>query len=60
MAYYLHRLRCWLALMRAAWTRAGAEGLHADWQFRRTLARKQQQRAEELARQLVEMRRVRP
>lgn len=60
MAYYLHRLRCWLALMRAAWTRAGAEGSHADWQFQREVTRKQQEHAERLAKQLVKMRRVRP
>lgn len=59
MAYHLHRLRCWLALARAAWSQAGAEGHHAEWQMERTVARKRSARAEELRRQLVEMRRVR-
>jgi hypothetical protein len=56
MTYYIHRLRCWLALASAAWSRAGAEGHHADWKFERTVARKRAARAEELRRQLVAMR----
>jgi hypothetical protein len=56
MAYYIHRLRCWLALMRSAWTQAGVEESHAEWKFRKDVARRQRERADELARQLIEMR----
>lgn len=60
MAYYLHRLRCWVALMRAMWAEAGAAGKCAECRYERDIARKRWERQQELARQLVEMRRVRP
>ena len=56
MAYYIHRLRCWLALMATAWAQAGAESNHADWKLNRDLATRRKARAEELRRQLVAMR----
>lgn len=59
MSYYIHKLRCWLCLMSAMWAQAGAQGKHADWQFERTVAQRRRKHAEELARQLVEMRKVR-
>ena len=60
MAYYIHRLRCFLALLAATWSQAGASGSYADWQFQRDLAKRRRARAEELARELETMRRVRP
>ena len=59
MAYYIHRLRCWFALMSTAWARAGAETNHAEWKLNRDLATRRRARAEELREQLIAMRKVR-
>jgi len=56
MAYYIHRLRCWLALVSAMWAQAGAAGHHAESQMERDIAKKRRQRAEELREQLIAMR----
>ena len=59
MSYYIHRIRCFLALVATTWAQAGAEGSHADWKYQRDVAKRRRQHAEDLARQLVEMRKVR-
>ena len=59
MGYYIHRLRCFLALIAATWAEAGARGKCADCTYSRDIARKRWQRQQELGKQLVEMRRVR-
>ena len=60
MAYHIHRLRCFLALLRAMWAQAGADGHRADWQYGRDVARKRWERRRELERQLIKMRRLKP
>ncbi len=56
MAYYIHRFRCWWALVSAMWAQAGADGSCADCRYEREIAKKRWQRQRELGRQLVEMR----
>jgi hypothetical protein len=56
MAYYIHRIRCWLAIVSAMWAQAGAAGHHAEWQMERDIAKKRLKRAEELREQLIAMR----
>jgi hypothetical protein len=56
MAYYIRRIRCWLALMRSAWTQGAVEESHAEWKFRKDVAKRQRARAEELREQLIQMR----
>ncbi len=59
MAYHLHRLRCFLALIAATWAEAGAQSKCLDCRYERDIARKRWERQRELGRQLVEMRKVR-
>lgn len=59
MAYYLHKFRCWLALMATAWAQAGSETHHAEWKLDRDVAKRRRERAEELRKQLIEMRAMR-
>lgn len=56
MAYYIHRIRCWLCLMSAMWAQAGAADSYADWKYERDVAKRRKARAAELREQLIAMR----
>lgn len=50
MSYYLHRLRCWWALISVTWAECGRDAAHAEWKYKRDVAHRRNARLEMLLR----------
>lgn len=52
MTYYLHKLRCWIALMRTTLAEARRDELHAEWKYQKDVANRRNARLEMLMRKV--------
>ena len=51
MAYYLHKFRCWLALMRTTIAESRRDELHKEWRLQKDVAHRRNARLEMLRRE---------